>query len=109
MARLIPLIRVTLMLPASATRPEAFIMALVDATWPLLIPIETVAPPPQALLVEAIWTFHSPSKVAAAAGVAIGHAREQQDAGGDNRFAKLSHDVPLLLDAGRVTRLRRRM
>src|SRR5580704_11353037 len=69
-ARLMPLTNVTTMLPASATRPEADIIALVEATWPLLIPIDTLAPPPQALLVEAIWTFHSPSKVAAAAGVA---------------------------------------
>ena len=49
------------MLPASATRPVAFIRELVDSTWPLLIPIETVAPLPQALLLEAICTFHSPS------------------------------------------------
>src|SRR3984957_18147544 len=58
------------MIPASATRPDAVIKALVDATWPLLMPIDTLAPPPQTLLVEAIWTFHSPSNVAAAAGVA---------------------------------------
>ena len=53
-ARLIPLVRVTLMLPASATRPDAVTMALVDATWPLLMPIETLAPLGQAALVEAI-------------------------------------------------------
>src|SRR5665213_4029889 len=66
-----PLTRVTEMLPASATRPDAVTMALLDATWPLLMPIETVAPLGQAVLVEAICTFHSPSKVAAAAGVAM--------------------------------------
>ena len=53
-ARLIPVVKVTLMLPASATRPDAVIMASVDAIWPLLIPIETLAPLGQAALVEAI-------------------------------------------------------
>ena len=57
------------MLPASATRPDAVIIALFEATWPLLIPIETLVPLPQAEFVEAIWTFQAPSKVAAAAGV----------------------------------------
>jgi len=37
-----------------------------------LIPIETLAPSPQVELVEAIWTFHAPSKLAAAAGVVTG-------------------------------------
>jgi hypothetical protein len=58
------------MLPASATRPDAVIIGLFDATWPLLMPIETVAPLGQAPFDEAIWTFHAPSNVAAAAGVA---------------------------------------
>src|SRR6266699_3442582 len=53
------------MLPASATRPDAFISALLDSTWPLLIPIEMVTPPPQAVFSEAICTFHAPSNVAA--------------------------------------------
>src|SRR6202035_2297604 len=66
-----PLISVTEMLPASATRPDAVTMALLDATWPLLMPIATVVPLGQAELLEAIWTFHSPSNVAAAAGVTI--------------------------------------
>ena len=70
MARLIPLIRVTLMLPASATRPDAVTMALLEATWPLLMPIETLVPFGQAEFDEAICTFHAPSNVAAAAGVA---------------------------------------
>src|SRR5258708_31712060 len=66
-----PLARVTLMLPAWGTRPDAVISGLVEATWQLLIPIERVVPPPQALFDEAIWTFHAPSYVAAApAGVA---------------------------------------
>ena len=70
-ARFIPLINVTRMLPASATRPDAVIIALLEATRPLLIPIETLDPPPQAELVEAIWTFQAPSKLAAAAGVVM--------------------------------------
>ena len=32
------------MLPASATRPDAVTMALLEATWPLLMPIETLVP-----------------------------------------------------------------
>ena len=42
-------------------------MALVEATWPLLIPIETDVLLLHAVFEEAICTFHSPSKVAAAA------------------------------------------
>jgi hypothetical protein len=42
-ARFIPLVSVTLMLPALATRPDASINGLFDETWPLLMPIETVA------------------------------------------------------------------
>jgi hypothetical protein len=49
-ARFNPLFKATLMLPASATRPEAVTMALVEATSPLLMPIETLDPPPQAVL-----------------------------------------------------------
>ena len=64
-----PLVRVTLMAPASATRPDAVTEALLEATRPLLIPIET-APVVQAAFDEAIWTLHSPSNFAAAAGVA---------------------------------------
>src|SRR5439155_26066697 len=84
------------MLPAPAMRPEAAISPSVDATWPLLIPIETVAPLPHAILVEAIWTFHSPSNVAASSRCADRHARQQHDACRDNCFAKASHDVLLL-------------
>jgi hypothetical protein len=53
-ARFIPLVSVTLMLPAFATRPDALINGLLDATWPLLIPIATVVPEPQAPFGEAI-------------------------------------------------------
>ena len=71
---MIPLASVTLMFPASATRPEALTIELV--TWPLLMPIETVWPLPHSELEEAMWTLHAPSKeVEAAAGVAIGETR----------------------------------
>src|ERR1044071_10051572 len=69
-ARFMPLASVTLILPASATRPDAVTVALFEATWPLLIPIETDAPLLQATFDEAICTFQSPSNVAAADGVA---------------------------------------
>ena len=49
-ARFIPLLSVTLILPASATRPNAVTMELVDSTWPLLMPIETLVPEGQAAL-----------------------------------------------------------
>ena len=58
------------MAPASATRPDAVTTGVFEATWPLLIPIETDVPLGQAALDEAICTFHSPSNVAATAGVA---------------------------------------
>ncbi|MGY2906629.1 hypothetical protein [Bradyrhizobium sp. URHC0002] len=58
------------MLPASATRPDAVTVALFEATWPLLIPIETDAPLLQAAFDEVICTFQAPSNVAAADGVA---------------------------------------
>src|SRR5258708_2633868 len=73
-ARLMPLTSVTLILPASATRPEALTPELADATWPLLMSIATLAPLPQAEFDEAICTFHSPSKPAAEACVAKGIA-----------------------------------
>ena len=69
-ARFAPLASVTLILPASATRPEAVTAALFEATWPLAISIETDAPLGQAAFDELIWTFQSPSKVAAADGAA---------------------------------------
>jgi len=70
-----PLANVTLMVPASATRPEALTVEL--ETWPLLIPIETVWPSPHSDLEEAIRTLQVPSKEAdaSAAGAANGEAR----------------------------------
>ena len=70
-ARLMPVLTVTLMAPASATRPEAVTAEVFDATSPLLIPIDTDAPLVQTEFDEAICTLHWPSNVAlAAAGVA---------------------------------------
>ena len=69
-ARFMPLASVTLMLPASATRPDAVTAPLFEATWPLLIPIETDALLGQAAFDEVICTFQSPSNVAAVDGVA---------------------------------------
>src|SRR5258705_3744307 len=83
-----PLVRVTLMLPASATRPDAFISGLLDSTWPLLIPIEMVAPPPHAVFSEAICTFHAPSNVAAATGVAANIPRSTRLRLADNVLRK---------------------
>jgi len=40
-ARFTPFASVTLILPASATRPDAVTAALFEATWPLLISIDT--------------------------------------------------------------------
>src|SRR5258708_19527004 len=65
-ARFIPLASVTWILPVSATRPDAIIGGLVAATWPSLMPIETVAPLAQPALGEAIWTSHDPSNIASA-------------------------------------------
>jgi hypothetical protein len=42
------------MAPASATRPDAVTMASPDATWPLLMPIDTLVPLGQATLFDAI-------------------------------------------------------
>ena len=53
-ARFMPVASVTLMAPASATRPDAVTAALFEATWPLLIPIETDAPLVQAALDDVI-------------------------------------------------------
>ncbi|CUT15850.1 hypothetical protein BF49_6930 [Bradyrhizobium sp.] len=66
-ARLMPVLKVTLILPASATRPDADTTALLDAIWPLLIPIATVEPLPQVSLDDEMRTFHAPSKVLALA------------------------------------------
>ena len=75
-ARFMPFASVTLILPASATRPDAVTAALFEATWPLLISIDTDAPLGQAAFDEVIWTFQSPSNVAAADGAAKPSAAE---------------------------------
>ena len=53
-ARFTPLASVTLILPASATRPDAETAALFEATLPLLISIETDALLGQAAFDEVI-------------------------------------------------------
>src|SRR5581483_1798183 len=70
-ARLTPLTSVTVMPPASATRPDACTMPSPD-TRPLAMPIETLAPLPHSELDEAMRTFQEPSNDAAAAGLANG-------------------------------------
>ena len=71
------------MTPASATRPDAVTVALFEAIRPLLIPSETEAPLLQASFDDAICTFQSPSKVDAAADVAVKtQCREQNKARG---------------------------
>ena len=90
-----PLTSVTVMLPASATRPDACTMPSPE-TLPLAMPIETVAPLPHSELDEAMRTFQEPSNDAAAAGVASGMTQKKRDAGGDNDFAEIGHGVPLL-------------
>jgi hypothetical protein len=62
-----PVLKLTLMLPASATRPDAVTAALLEAIWPLLMPIATVAPLPHVSLDDEMRTFHVPSKVEPAA------------------------------------------
>jgi hypothetical protein len=71
-----PLASVTLIEPESATRPDALIMPPEEATRPLLMPKDAVAPSPHCELEEAMWTLHSPSKLAAAAGLASDRARQ---------------------------------
>ena len=73
------------MAPASATRPDAVTVALFEATWPLLIPIETDAPLLQAAFDEVICTFQAPSNVAAADGVAKPSAASSEAATTDFR------------------------
>src|SRR5262249_36671441 len=74
-ARLISLRSVTLTTPASATWPAALTAASLDAILPLLMPIESVAPLPHSDEEDAMWTLHSPSKVAALACAANATAR----------------------------------
>ena len=49
-----PLASITLIEPEAATRPEAVIMPPLEATRPLLMPKEAVAPSPQDELEEAM-------------------------------------------------------
>jgi len=79
-ARFTPFASVTLILPASATRPDAVTAALFEATWPLLISIETDVPLGQAAFDEVIWTLQSPSNVAAADGAAKPSAAANSEA-----------------------------
>jgi hypothetical protein len=84
------------MLPASATRPDAVTVALFEATWPLLIPIETDAPLLQAAFDEVICTFQAPSNVAAADGVARPSAANSEAATTD--FRDFTMTCPFGLD-----------
>src|SRR6478752_1502711 len=94
-----PLASVTLILPASATRPEAGTIGLV--TWPLLMPIATVWPLPHSELEAAMWTLHSPSKgVEAAAGVASGEARAKAMLVAIKALLKYPMTGPCVFDAG---------
>lgn len=95
-ARFRPVDNVTLMLPASATRPDAVTVMLFEATWPLLIPIETDALLLHAALDEVICTFQSPSNVAAADGVAKPSAVSSEAATTD--FRNFSMTCPFGLD-----------
>ena len=100
-ARFMPLASVTLILPASATRPDAVTVALFEATWPLLIPIETDAPLLQAAFDEVISTFQSPSNVAAADGVAKPSAASSEATTTD--FQDVTMTCPFGLDTIRVS------
>ncbi len=90
------------MTPASATRPDAVTVALFEATWPLLIPIETDAPLLQAAFDEAICTFQAPSNVAAAEGVARPSAAISEAAITD--FRDVTMTSPFGLDTITISR-----
>jgi hypothetical protein len=100
-ARFMPLASVTWMAPASATRPDAVTVALFEATWPLLIPIETDAPLVQAAFDELICTFQAPSNVAAADGAAKPNAASSEAASRD--FQDLAMTCPFGLDTIKVS------
>ncbi|KRR28361.1 hypothetical protein CQ14_40825 [Bradyrhizobium lablabi] len=100
-ARFMPLASVTRMAPASATRPDAVTAVLFDATWPLLIPIETEAPLLQAAFDEVICTFQSPSNVAAMDGVTKPNAASSETATRD--FRDLTMTCPFGLEAVTVS------
>ena len=84
-----------------ATRPDAVTVALFEATWPLLIPIETDAPSLQAAFDEVICTFQAPSNVAAADGAAKPSAASSEAAIRD--FQDLAMTRPFGLDAVKVS------
>lgn len=103
-ARFRPLASVTRMAPASATRPDAVTAVLFEATWPLLIPIQTDAPLLQAAFDEMICTFQSPSNVAAAHGVAKPSAASSKAVIAD--FRDLGMTCPFGLDTIRISQRR---
>jgi hypothetical protein len=100
-ARFTPFASVTLILPASATRPDAVTAVLFEATWPLLISIETDVPLGQAAFDEVIWTFQSPSNVAAVDGVAKPSTANSEAAIRD--FEDVVMTCPFGLDAIKVS------
>jgi hypothetical protein len=100
-ARFMPLARVTWMAPASATRPDAVTVALFEATWPLLIPIETDVPLGQAAFDEVICTFQSPSNVEAADGVAKPSAANSEAA--TRNFRDVIMTYPFGFDTIRIS------
>jgi hypothetical protein len=93
---------VTLILPASATRPDAVTAALFEATWPLLISIETDVPLGQAAFDEVIWTLQSPSNVAAADGAAKPSAAANSEAA-IRDFEDVVMTCPFGLDTIRIS------
>lgn len=107
-ARLMPLVSVTRMAPASATRPEAVTAALLEATRPLLIPIETNAPLLQAAFDETIWTFHSPSNFAAIAGAAVKSVAKSAKRETRDNLREFSIALPLFLCRHRPTAAQRK-
>src|SRR6476620_8800933 len=99
-----PLASVTWMVPAPAKRPDAVTVALFEATWPLLIPIETDAPLLQAAFDEVICTFQAPSNVAAADGVAKPSAASSEAVTAD--FQDFNMTCPSGLDTIKVSHRR---
>src|SRR5205807_10230289 len=91
------------MLPASATRPDAATIELFEATWPLLMPIETLLPALHAELDDVICTLQLPSNVAAAAGVATRNARRARMRAVKMTFPKCAMTYPCCLDHGNFT------
>src|ERR1700736_6018523 len=61
LARFIPLLMATLILPASPTRPDALNMPPAEATCPFSMAIGKLAPLGQLGRFDEIWTFQWPS------------------------------------------------